>query len=84
MSIAYVVEQLQTEEKLLLHATLWLPSCPKWQLGDTTNDFAPDFFFKNPQKKTREFFTVTKIREIIKYIIKKIYKTIFSDRIGMY
>jgi hypothetical protein len=47
------------EEKLLLHATLRLPWCPKWQLGDTTNDFAPDFFL-NPQKKTREFFTVTK------------------------
>jgi len=68
VSIAHVVEQLQAEEKLLLHATLRLPWCPKRQLGDTTNDFAPDFFFKSTEK-TREFFTVTKIREIIEYII---------------
>jgi hypothetical protein len=55
VSIAYVVEQLQTEEKLLLHATLWLPSCPKWQLGDTTNDFAPDFYLKIHRKKPGNF-----------------------------
>jgi hypothetical protein len=79
------VEQQLAEEKFLLHATLRLPWCPKRQLGDTTNDFAPDFFKKKSTKKTREFLRLQKIREIIEYIfLKKISKTIFSDRIGMY
>jgi hypothetical protein len=67
VSIAYV-EQLQAEEKFLPHATLRLPWCPKRQLGDTTNDFAPDFLYI-PRKKPGNFLRLQKIREIIEYII---------------
>jgi hypothetical protein len=55
VSIAYG-EQLQAEEKFLPHATLRLPWCPKRQLGDTTNDFAPDFFFKSTEKNPGIFY----------------------------
>jgi hypothetical protein len=53
------VEQLQAEEKFLPHATLRLPWYPKRQLGDTTTDFAPDFFLKSTEKNPG-IFTVTK------------------------
>jgi hypothetical protein len=83
VSIAYV-EQLQAEEKFLPHATLRLPRCPKRQLGDTTNDFAPDFFLKSTEKNPGIFLWLQKSGKLLNTSSKKIYKTIFSDRIGIY
>jgi hypothetical protein len=53
------------------HPHLRLPWCPKRQLGDTTNDFAPDFFFKSTEKNPGIFYGYKKFGKLLNTSFKK-------------